>query len=244
MVSNSVNNIMSGIFAAKNNAKTEKIDITKSYGKTIGEAKLSDEATEYYKELKEKYADMDFILVSKDKIDEVKSNPGRYGISGSMVVLIDEEKIEKMATDESFRKQYETIIDTARKQLPLLQEKLAATGANVKSVGIKVNDNGTASYFAVIDKSLAAQRERIEKRAAEKKAEKREQNKKAEEKRAEERLKEKKAEDSKKEEAVTYTANSIDELVQKISDAMLEDMSNNMFSENEMYVGQTIDFRG
>lgn len=37
---------------------------------------------------------------------------------------------------------------------------------------MQVNDNGTATYFAVLEKSTAAQKERIEKKAQEKKAEK------------------------------------------------------------------------
>ena len=75
-----------------------------------------------------------------------------------MVVLIDEEKIEKMAEDEEFRKQYESIISSAATKLPSLQKSLASSSAKVKTYGIQVNDGGNASFFAVIDKSLAAQR--------------------------------------------------------------------------------------
>lgn len=40
---------------------------TGNYGKTIGNAKLSEEGTKYYQELKSKYSNTDFILVSKDQ---------------------------------------------------------------------------------------------------------------------------------------------------------------------------------
>ena len=53
---------------------------------------------------------------------------------------------------------------------------------------MQVNDNGTASYFAVLEKSSAAQKERIEKKAAEKKEAKKTAEKKAEKKKNEERL--------------------------------------------------------
>ena len=47
---------------------------------------------------------------------------------------------------------------------------------------MQVNDNGTASYFAVLEKSSAAQKERIEKKAVEKKEAKKTAQKKAEKK--------------------------------------------------------------
>ena len=47
--------------------------MTKVSGKTIGNPKLSDEASKYYEQLKKKYSNMDFILVSKDKKEQAKS---------------------------------------------------------------------------------------------------------------------------------------------------------------------------
>ena len=86
-----------------------------------------------------------------------------------MVVLIDENKIERMASDENYRKQYEGIIANAASGISQLASSLSATGTSVKGFGMQVNDNGTASYFAVLEKSSAAQKERIEKKAVEKK---------------------------------------------------------------------------
>ena len=44
---------------------------------------------------------------SKDMKETAKANAGQYANANKMVVLIDEEKIERMADDESYRKQYE-----------------------------------------------------------------------------------------------------------------------------------------
>ena len=47
---------------------TENSKVSKTngnYGKTIGNAKLSEEGVKYYQELKKKYSNMDFILVSQ-----------------------------------------------------------------------------------------------------------------------------------------------------------------------------------
>ena len=74
-------------------------------GKTIGQPKLSENAKKYYEELKSKYQNMDFILVSNDMKEMAKVNAGSFANPQKMVVLIDEEKIERMATDEQYRKQ-------------------------------------------------------------------------------------------------------------------------------------------
>ena len=140
-------------------------------GQTIGNPKLSEKASKYYDELKKKYANMNFILVSEDMKEQAKANAAGYANANKMVVLIDEDKIERMAEDENYRKQYEAIIANAASGMSQLGSSIAATGASVKGYGMQVNDNGTATYFAVLEKSSAAQKERIEKKAAKKKAE-------------------------------------------------------------------------
>lgn len=223
--------------------KTSKTD----YGNTIGSPELSEKAQKYYEQLKKKYSHMDFILVSMDKKEEAKANAGKYAKANRMVVLIDTEKIEKMASDESYRKQYEGIISGAAAQLSQLKSSLGSNADSVKTYGMQVNDNGTASYFAVVDKSLAAQKKRIEKNAAKKAEEKKQSEKAAKEKRAEK----KKAEDSSKtdtenkaEDTITVTASSIEELIQKINNVLYAGMSDNVQTEKEKQIGQNIDFKG
>ena len=147
----------------KNTAKKSNVK-----GKTVGEPKLSDKAAKYYEDLKKKYSGMEFILVSRDQKAFAQSQAASYANPAKMVVLIDEDKIERMATDESYRKQYEGIIANAASGMSQLSKSLSGN-SSVKGYGMKVNGNGTASFFAVIDKSLAAQRKRIEKKAQEKK---------------------------------------------------------------------------
>lgn len=55
-----------------------------------------------------------------------------------------------MAEDENYRKQYEGIIANAATGLSSMSSKISATGASVKGFGMQVNDDGTASYFAVL----------------------------------------------------------------------------------------------
>lgn len=223
----------------------QNVSQTRDSGKTIGNPKLSDEASKYYEKLKAKYSNMDFILVSKDQKEYAKSQAASYANANKMVVLIDEEKIERMATDEKYRKQYEGIIANAASGLSQLSTKLSSTGANVKGYGMQVNDNGVATYFAVLEKSSTAQKERIEKKAAQKKEVARAEKKKAEKKEQEERLKRSDKEKTSvkgSDDTVTITASSIDELLRKIQDQSQMFLSDVTQSSTEKQVGQRFDY--
>jgi hypothetical protein len=234
----------------KESGSSESTKKTGNYGTTIGNATLSDEAAKYYEELKKKYGNMDFILVSEDQKAYAQANAASYANSSKMVVLIDEDKIERMATDENYRKQYEAIISNAASGVSQLKTSIESSGlsSQVKGYGMQVNDGGTASFFAVLKKSSADQKARIEKKAEEKKAEKKEAEKKAEKKEKEERLeKAREADDDTAvddEDTVIITANSIEELIQKINDYSMEERSNNVLTDYEKTIGQNIDFRG
>lgn len=114
---------------------------------------------------------MDFILVSADMKEQAEANASKYAQANRTVVLIDEDKIERMAEDESYRKKYEGIISGAASQIEQMKNGLT-NKQGVKTFGIKIDDGGNASFFAVIDKSLAAQRKRIEEKAEQKADEK------------------------------------------------------------------------
>ena len=228
-------------------------------GQTIGNPKLSEKASKYYDELKKKYSNMNFILVSEDMKEQAKANAAGYANANKMVVLIDEDKIERMAEDENYRKQYEAIIANATSGMSQLGSSIAATGASVKGYGMQVNDNGTATYFAVLEKSSAAQKERIEKKAAKKKAEEKARDKKAQKEAEKERIKKShdKAEKISDEDVdtkdadgeinsasdtVTITASSIEELLSKIQNESQKYLSDNILSEKEKNVGQGFDY--
>ncbi len=229
--------------AAQTNAAASTGEVKKTNkvkGRTIGSPELSDKAKDYYEKLQKKYGNMDFILVDKENKENAEANAGRYASPGRTVVLIDEEKIEKMASDEEYRKKYEGIISNAGSQIKEMQKKLLDKGASVKTYGMKIDDGGNASFFAVVDKSLAAQRERI----ADKKAQRAEDKKKADKEARAEKLEEmrtKRGETSREEDLVTVTAGSIDELIKKINDTLYESMSDSMMTEQEKLLGSRFD---
>ena len=221
---------------------TGKAGQSKEYGKTVGKPELSEEGKKYYEELKKKFSNMDFILVSDDMIDQAKANSASFANTHKTVVLISEEKVERMATDEEYRKQYEGIITNATAQLTQMQQGFESTGANVQGYGIQVDDNGNASYFAVLKKASAAQKERIAEQAAEKKAEKKAAEKKAKAK-AKEEWHEEAMKANKEEERIVISASSVEELLQKISDYAFSERSNAVQTPEEKLVGQHFDFQ-
>ena len=235
-------NAAANAYAVKENKQTDDVKKYGVSGRTIGQAKLSENAKKYYEELKAKYKDMDFILVSKDMKEAAKANAGSFANPNKMVVLIDEEKVERMAADEQFRKQYESVIASAQKKMPQLQQALEKS-SNIKGFGMQVNDDGRASFFAVMDKSFKSQAERLEKQRAEKKEEKKAAEKKAEKKEREEKLEEKRLKNKKSKEEI-ITADSIEELMKKINDYNYLQMSDSVKTDAEKYVGTVIDFKG
>lgn len=239
------------------------------YGTVVGDVELSDKAKEYYNKLKEKFHGMDFVLVSNDLKSEVAKNYSAYGNANRQVVLIDEEKLERMATDEAYRKKYEGIIESSTAKMTAAKNSLVSAGAVVKNFGMSVAEDGTTSFFATIQKNGKSNNDALKARQAKKKEEKKEASKKAEKaakkKQQEERIEEKRAETKQKSEKLreemisddnsedifadnhdylNFESSSLDALVDKVSKYVYNASENAMFSSVDSPIGQSIDFRG
>ena len=250
-----------------NNKKTDGTKETdkttkksKVSGRTIGDPVLSDKAKKYYEKLKAKYSNMDFILVSPEKKEEAESKKGMYQSSKELLVLIDSDKIEKMAEDEEYRAKYEGILDNATSRLNQMKDSLGSKADSVSSFGMTFDDHGNASFFAVVDKSLASQRERIadkkeaaakEKKKAQKEAQKEAQEKRAEGKKADQTDKKGKtdgtgkAKDTEKTldtDKVTVSASSWEELLKKIDNVIYESRADSVMTKEEKAVGGSFDY--
>lgn len=243
------------------------------YGFTIGDVKLSDTAADYYSQLKAKFGNMDFIVVSKDMKAQVQANAASYGNSSKQVVLIDEEKLERMATDEDYRNKYEGIIAMSQAKLLEARNSLASSGAAVKNFGMSVDSNGNESFFATVEKSQDLQKERIERKAEEKKAHKKAEEKKArkeaeqerieknreerraERKEAEERIREDIADSeeekipgeenvSEEKEYVTIESHTLQDLIRNVQTYSYNNAAGHVMTDAERMVGSHIDFKG
>lgn len=227
-------------YRTEQNKKTETTEKaekkTRVTGRTIGEPQLSEKAAKYYEKMKKKYSNMDFVLVSPEKKEEAERNKGMYQSSKELLVLIDSDKIEKMAEDEEYREKYEKILNGATAQISQMKNSLGSSANSVRSFGMTFDDHGNASFFAVIDKSLAAQRERItEKKAENAKKQKADQKKEAE-RAAEERRKEK------EKDLVTVTASSWDDLRKKIDNVLFDERADHIMTADEKAVGGLVDY--
>ena len=224
---------------AENTAAAKKAG---NYGKTIGQPKLSDKAAKYYEQLKKKFSNMDFILVSADQKEAAKAQAASFANPYKTVVLIDEEKLERMAEDETFRAKYEGLIKSAASGLSQLK-KTFDSNSSVKGYGMQINDNGTASFFAVVDKSLAAQRERIQKKAAEKKEDAKKEAKRTEKEKQAEALEERRKAGKAADDLVIVSASSIAELKDKVDGILYSAWSDQVRTDEERQWGQYIDFK-
>ena len=236
--------------------KSSLVPTKTEYGMTIGDVQLSDKAKDYLGKLQSKFHGMEFITVSKDMKAQVQQNAAAYGNANKMVVLIDEEKLERMATDESFRKKYEGIIASSQSKMMQAKMGLSSSGSNVKNFGMSVDSNGKESFFATVGKSQDLQKKRIEKKAAEKKEQKIKEKKKAEKKAQEERInkaKDSKAEKTKDkddtdiyedEEFEIIEANSLDDLLSKAQTYSYNNAASRVMTDTERVVGTRVDFKG
>ena len=245
-----ISELSSGISGTYENPQVNKTEKTYgNYGKTIGKAKLSEEGAKYYEELKKKFSGMDFVLVSADMKDYAKQNASSYGNANRMVVLIDEEKIERMATDSEYRAKYEGLIAQAQNKMPELKSIMQTKG-NVKTIGMQVEDNGTASFFAVMRKSSQEMTEKLAEKRAEKKAEEKAAKKAEAKKEAKEEQLEKIQEKSAdtaiddEEDYVILMASSVEDLIKKIDDYNFAYRADTIKTPYEKTIGQTIDFKG
>ena len=224
-----------GVSAESSLIPTEK----EGYGATVGNVNLSDKAKEYYAKLKEKFGGMDFLLVSKDMKDQVESHASLYGNASKPIVLIDDEKIERMANDPEYAKKMEGIIASAQAQLEAARNSLAASGASLKNFGMSVGEDGKTTFFAVIEKASENANRIREKQLEHRKEEKAEEKKKAEKEAEEERL-ENWAEDDK--EYVEFRSGSLDDLINAVSKYAFDSSAESLLAKEG--IGQSIDFKG
>ncbi|MDO4965305.1 MAG: DUF6033 family protein [Lachnospiraceae bacterium] len=250
------NNIKTNIWKAANTNSSLVPTNKDGIGMSIGDVKLSDKAKEYFSKLKSKFGNMEFIAVSKDMKEQVKSNIAAYGNANKMIVLIDDAKLEQMANDESFRKKYEGIIAMSQNQMAAAKNSLASSGAKIKNFGMSVNSDGSTSFFATLEKSSKDQAKRISKKQAEKKAakikEKKLADKKAQKKHLEKIKEENKVDNKDIEEKpewedkdyIKFEANSMEELVDLISKYAYDNSLESNMTEEEKVLGQNFDFKG
>lgn len=172
---------------------------------------LSAAAKNLLEELREKYGNME-ISVAKWSSDEEQDYYAR-NCQKEYSVLIDPEALEAMAADESVREKYESILDQAGDHSQALEEALGEDVDQIKSFSITIGADGKVSFAVQLMKDLE---ERNAKRAEKSAEEQREE--KLEEKRVKKREEE-------KERLEKISADSIEELIEKIKNKLYPEES-------------------
>ncbi len=175
-------------------------------------SRLSEQAQDYLKTLKEKYNMADIIVA--DYATDEEAQAYMAGAKKDYAVVITPELLEKMATDEEAQTKYEGIIDKAMGDMTSVKEQLGEDADKISGIGITVDNDGNVKYFAMLDeqrvRTAEHQEELKEKRAEEKKAKKREEQ-----------------QDQQKEwltkKTKTIKADSLEELIEKIRNYKGED---------------------
>lgn len=188
---------------------------------------LSDAAKNLLAELREKYQNMD-IAVAVWSTDEEQDYYADLS-SKDFSVLINPELLEKMAADESVRKEYEDILGGAGGQLDSLKEQLGEDADKVKGFSITLDKDGNASYAVKLLKDMT-ENSKSEKTDADKQQE-RIKEKRAEKKKAEEERLERVME--KKQETEKIEAGSIEELVKAIKAKLHPEQAQTVAIEEE-----------
>ncbi len=137
----------------------EQYGIDKETGIQNG-VELSDKAKAVLEELKEKYGNIDFFVA-----DDV-SNEDASGIMSAgtreFSVLIDPDTLEAMAEDDAVKEKYMGIIDDSTEQLASISEELEESGQEVESLGVKIDADGVATFFAKIKESNENYKKQVE----------------------------------------------------------------------------------
>lgn len=234
-----------------NSSKYSGVTKSDTYGSVIGDPKLSDKAAEYYNSLKEKFGDAEFVLVSNDSLEGAEAKAAAMNAGGKTVVLIDAEKIERMANDKDYREKMENTISNGKEQLAQIAEQMKGM-KSVAGFGMRVNDDGSTSFFALsrkandeIHSKAAEKREakKAEAKKAGKKAERKRQEERIEKRRDEKRTKEKESREKINDDDYDFLeADSVEELMKKVTDREYEFLSNSLRTPEESQLGGSIDF--
>ncbi len=209
---------------------------------------LSDRAKEYLSKLKERFGNMDITIADVDS-DEEAAKIMSQGTK-SFSVLMDPKTLEEMAANETVAAEYEDLISDSANELTALKDSANEQGVAVKAVGMKLNDDGTKTYYSIIEDSLSYYDKELKKQE-EKKEAKLEKKKEAEakEKQKEERKETLEQADQKQEDLVKkqlsgqyalLTAGTIDELKARLH---LETEKVNKLKRSQIFAGVGIDYQ-
>ncbi len=121
---------------------------------------LSDKAKAVLEELKEKYGNIDFFVA--DNVSDEDASGIMSAGTREFSVLIDPDTLEAMAEDDTVKEKYMGIIDDSTQQLASISKELEENGQEVESLGVKIDADGVATFFAKIKESNENYKKQVE----------------------------------------------------------------------------------
>ena len=197
----------------KNSVTTDKI--AKS-----SEDKLSSKAKAYLEELRKTYGDYDFIIADEGSDRKELLNQSDKEFS----VMFSSAELERMASDEDYAaeqmRKVQTIIDMSNRifeqfNIERSWEEGAPGDAMLNKLAISINDDGTMTLFAELEKFSEKKQSYLDK-VIEKRNEQKEKEEKLEEKAEEKKINPYKKEDEASIKKTVLKASSEEELIEKI----------------------------
>ena len=213
---------------AKNNTASEQA--VKS-----SEDKLSSKAKNYLDNLRKTYGDYDFIVADDgdDKRALVDKSDKEFS------VIFSSSELERMASDEKYASEKMRCVNTIVNMNDRINEQFgferawgkgSENNTIINKLAVSINDNGSMSIFAELEKMSEKQKDYIEKLR-----EKRSEEKKNSEKSEEKKVNSYKKDDTSSVKKVVVEASSEEELIEKIKNVDW----NKVFGEK---VGTRFDF--
>lgn len=158
-----------------------------------GEVGLSQGALALLERLMKTYGDMDFMVADFDKEDNAKEILSRD--TKEVSVVFSNSELEKMASDEKYEQEYMERVQGVFRMSEQICREFGFTSAfgeksangEISNIGISFNSDGTASFFAELEKPSARQSEQSEAVQENDHAAEREQEKEAEKEKLENR---------------------------------------------------------
>ncbi len=152
----------SGIVRNGRTDETSKTDKTR-------QPQLSKRAQKLLEKLRKTYDNMDFMVADFDNGEDAKAILSRG--TKEFSVLLSSEELEKMASDETYEKEYMERIQGAVRMSEQINSEHGFGSAlgkggeesRITKMGVAFNKDGTMTYFAELEKMSEKQQERIEK---------------------------------------------------------------------------------
>lgn len=136
--------------------KKKELNKSEVFKNNFDATKLSKDTASYLEKLKEKYGDAEIVVVGNEQANQISNIASNTKTNKNMVVVLTEDELEKMATDETVRSQNEALIDEAMSAIPDVSKKLEDAGLKVDTLGMEIKD-GIVNYFALLgDKEVIA----------------------------------------------------------------------------------------